>query len=64
MLIAPYVQKDPTAFCSYEDFHLAADTITDFCLLRAKSVRGQLDGTIPSTIRGQAEDQSRFSAAN
>ena len=59
-MIAPYVKKDPTAFCSYEDFHLAADTITDFCLLRAKSVRGQLDGTIPSTIRGQAEDQSSF----
>ena len=59
-LIAPYVEKDPTAFCSYADFLLAADTITDFCLLRARSVRGQLDGTIPSTIRGQAEDRSRF----
>ena len=22
-LIAPYVQKDPTAFCSYEDHQLA-----------------------------------------
>ena len=59
-MIAPYVQKDPTAFCSYEDFLLAVDTIENFCLLRAQSVRGQLDGTIPSTIAGQTEDQSSF----
>lgn len=59
-MIAPYVQKDPTAFCSYEDFLLAVDTIENFCLLRAQSVRGQLDGTIPATIAGQSEDQSSF----
>ncbi len=57
-MIAPYVQKDPTAFCSYEDFLLAVDTIKRFCLLRAQSVRGQLDGTIPSTIAGQKKDKS------
>lgn len=59
-MIAPYVEKDPTAFCSYEDFQLGVQTITDFCLLRAQSVRGQLNGSIPSTIRGQSEDNSRF----
>lgn len=59
-LIAPYVKNDPTAFCSYEDFQLGADTIIRFCLLRARSVRGQLEGEIPSTIRGQMEDQSSF----
>ncbi|MDO4544506.1 MAG: CotH kinase family protein [Clostridia bacterium] len=59
-MIAPYVEKDPTAFCSYEDFLLGADTITNFCLLRAQSVRGQLNGTIPSTISGQLEDKSGF----
>ena len=55
-MIAPYVERDPTAFCSYEDFLLGAETIERFCLLRAQSVRGQLEGDIPSTIRGQAED--------
>ena len=55
-MIAPYVEKDPTAFCSYEDFELAVDTIRQFCLLRAESVRGQLDGAIPSTIAGQQEN--------
>lgn len=59
-MISPYVEKDPTAFCSYEDYLLGVQTITDFCLLRAQSVRGQLEGTIPSTIRGQSEDRSNF----
>lgn len=59
-LISPYVERDPTAFCSYEDHKLAVETIKNFCLLRAKSVRGQLDGRIPSTIRGQSQDRSGF----
>ncbi len=59
-MIAPYVQKDPTAFCSYEDHLLAVQTLQEFCLLRARSVRGQLAGTIPSTIAGQEKDKSGF----
>ena len=59
-MIAPYVAKDPTAFCSYEDYLIGADTIERFCLLRAESVRGQLNGTIPSTIAAQAKDTSSF----
>ena len=54
-LIAPYVQKDPTAFCSYEDHLLAVDTLEQVCLLRAESIRGQLEGTIPATLREQGE---------
>ena len=56
--IAPYVEKDPTKFCTYEDFLLASDTFEAFCLLRAQSVRGQLNGTIPSTFRAQSENDS------
>lgn len=59
-MISPYIAKDPTAFCSHEDYLLGVQTITDFCTLRAQSIRGQLDGSIPSTIRGQAEDKSSF----
>lgn len=59
-MIGPYVRKDPTAFCSYEDHLLGVETITNFCLLRAQSVRGQLNGTIPSTIAGQEKDRSNF----
>ncbi len=56
--IKPYVLSDTTRFCSYGDFLLGARTLKRFCLLRAQSVRGQLDGDIPSTIRGQERDQS------
>ena len=49
------MEADPTAFCSYEDHLLAVDTLSAVCLLRAQSVRGQLDGDIPATLRGQAE---------
>lgn len=63
-MIAPYVEKDPTAFCSYEEFQDGVETFTKFCLLRAESVRGQLDGTIPSTIAGQeADKETRIDAS-
>lgn len=52
-MIAPYVQKDPTSFCSYEDHKLAVDTLKSVCLLRAESVRGQLEGYFPSTLQQQ-----------
>lgn len=57
-LIAPYVEKDPTKFCTYEQFQTGAETLKQFCLLRAESVRGQLEGTIPSTQEGQEQDAS------
>lgn len=57
-LISPYVQKDPTAFCSYEEFEAGVSALREFCLLRAESVSGQLDGSIPSTEEGQTADSS------
>ncbi len=57
-LISPYVEKDPTAFCSYEEFTQAQEHLKEFCLLRAQSVKGQLDGTIGSTNEAQSETQS------
>lgn len=56
--IAEYVRKDPTKFCTFDEFLTAADTLKQFCLLRAESVRGQLNGTIPSTDDGQSADAS------
>lgn len=57
-MIAPYVEKDPTKFCTYEEFEEGITTLTEFCKLRAESIKGQLDGTIPSTSEGQSEDSS------
>ena len=57
-LIAPYVEKDPTKFYTYEEFETGVETLRAFCRLRSESIAGQLDGTIPSTEDGQAADQS------
>ena len=57
-LIAPYVEKDPTAFYSYEEFQQGVATIVSFCELRAQSVAAQLDGVIATTDEGQAQDSS------
>ena len=57
-LLDPYVQQDPTKFCTYEEFQTAIETLKEFCSLRAQSVSGQLAGTIPATSEGQAADPS------
>ncbi len=48
-MISPYVSKDPTKFCTYEEFQKGAETLKEFCLLRAESVSAQLNGTVAST---------------
>ena len=63
-LISPYVQSDPTKFCTYEEFEQGVSTLKEFCLLRAQSVKGQLEGTIPSTSDGQAADSSNLISAD
>lgn len=55
-MIAPYIKKDPTRFCTYEEFETGVSTLKNFCLLRAKSIAGQLDGTIGSTSDTQKSD--------
>ena len=62
-LIADYVEKDPTKFCTYEEFENGVQTLKTFCSLRKESVQGQLDGTIASTSEGQnADPASRINA--
>lgn len=58
VLISPYVESDPTAFCSYEEFLTGVETLREFCLLRAQSVSGQLEGGLPSTQEEQSADSS------
>lgn len=57
-LISPYVEQDPSAFYSYEEFQAGVEALRTFCQLRAQSVRGQLEGTIPATEEGQQADSS------
>ena len=57
-LIAPYVEKDPTKFCTYQEFETGVEALRTFCMLRGESVSGQLDGDIPSTKEGQSADSA------
>lgn len=57
-MILPYMEKDPTAFYTAEEFKTAYRTIRQFCLLRAKSIRLQLDGKLSSSSgRQKARDR-------
>lgn len=57
-MIAPYVEKDPGAFYSYEEFEAGVAALREFCSLRAESIQGQLNGTVPSTAQEQAANPS------
>lgn len=52
--------SDPTAFYSAEEYTAAAEMLYRLVELRAESVLGQLDGTIPSTDEGQRADSSNL----
>ncbi len=62
-MIAPYVEKETRAFYSYEEFQTAADTLKTFCLKRAQSVQGQLDGSIPATSVAQQGSDALIDAS-
>lgn len=62
-LISPYVEKDPTAFCSYTQYQTAVEGLIQLGNLRAQSVQGQLDGTVPSTTAEQAANPDKLISA-
>lgn len=41
-LIKAYVEKDPTAFYTYEEFETDIETMRQFCALRSESISMQL----------------------
>ncbi len=43
-LIAPYVERDPTKFCTVEAFERGVEALKTFCALRRQSASGQLAG--------------------
>ena len=57
-MISPYVEKDTTKFCTYQEFQEGVSTLKEFCILRAQSINEQLNGSISSTDTGQAENDS------
>ncbi|PKM69093.1 MAG: spore coat protein CotH [Firmicutes bacterium HGW-Firmicutes-2] len=63
-LIGAYVEKDPTAFCTYEAYKKAIDTLTTLGTLRSESILGQLEGTIPSTNETQETAKEKLIQAD
>lgn len=61
-MISPYVESDPSKFCTYEEFVTGIDTLQEFCLLRAESIRGQLEGSIGATSEEQTNQTSLVNA--
>ena len=59
-LISPYIEKDPSKFCTFEEFTTAKDALVEFALLRAQSIKGQLIGEIASTTEAQAISKEGF----
>lgn len=56
--ISSYVKNDVSAFYTYDEYKTGVENLKQFGLLRAESIQGQLDGTIPSTTSGQEADSS------
>ena len=54
-LITPYVERDPTKFCTMEEFTAGVEALRTFCALRTESVSRQLEGSLSSTAQGRED---------
>ncbi len=59
-LISDYVNNDPTAFCTYEEYEKAFKSFITLGNLRAESVQGQLEGTVPITTAEQTANPDQL----
>ncbi len=57
-MIGTHIKADPSAFNTYDAYQSGVTELKELGSLRAQSVQGQLDGTIPSTTDGQKADGS------
>lgn len=55
-MLLPYVEKDSSAFYNAEEFKKAYETLREFCLLRAESIRLQLDGQLSANSDEQSKE--------
>lgn len=59
-LISGHIQNDPSAFYTYEEYQAAIAGLKELGALRAQSVQGQLDSSIPSTTDGQKAEPDKL----
>ena len=62
-MLLPYVEKDPTAFYTAEEFTTAYETMREVVLLRTESIHRQLDGKL-APVSEQQEEEDRVDASN
>lgn len=58
--IGSYVETDPSAFYTYDEYTKATDAFKTLAELRMTSIYGQLDGTVPSTTEGQKANPDKL----
>ena len=56
-LLLPYIEKDPTSFTTPERFTSSVKVLRTFCLLRAESIRRQLDGKLSCETEHQKPEE-------
>lgn len=54
------VETDPTAFYSYEEYEAGVEMLYQTVMLRAESIEGQINGTIPAADEEQRADISNL----
>lgn len=54
-LICDYVEKDPTAFYTYEEFEQGVETLRRFCEMRSESISMQLENGETTTTRNYVD---------
>ncbi len=63
-LIDALVQTAPNAFYDYEEYLTAAETLYEVVTLRGQSIRGQVEGSIPSTESEQRSSDALIDASH
>lgn len=58
------VRADPSAFYTYDEYLEAVEMLYELVKLRGESIRGQLDGTIPSTTAAQSGSDALIDASH
>ena len=61
-MLLPWIEKDPTALCSAEEFRKACDTLKAFLAIRTESIRRQLAGELSAVSEAQ-ETQAMVDAS-
>jgi spore coat protein CotH len=56
-MLLPYVEKDPTAFYSADEYKKGCETLRQFCKKRTESIRKQLSGELESVSENQSDDK-------